>query len=165
MTKNFINSTLSVTNRIIGYTLLKGIAINNSITLKIFLIIHGIGMISEFLADVYFVVKGEPDKMGSFNLTGDYFYKPFGKILTNFLNERYSYNISENFGTDFYNTGMLTLSITQLRQAGMQHINKLSSQGINLYFSFKVRHTQFSHYGFTIEVVENTKFPIFNSIF
>ena len=47
------------------------------------------------------------------------------KILTNFLNERYSYNISENFGTDFYNTGMLTLLITQLEQAGMQHINKL----------------------------------------
>ena len=85
------------------------------------------------------------------------------KILTNFLNERYSYNISENFGTDFYNTGMLTLLITQLEQAGMQHINKLSSQGTNLYFSFKVRHTQFSRYGFTIEVVENTKFPILNS--
>lgn len=41
------------------------------------------------------------------------------------------------------------------------------SLNISWYFiplkNFKVRHTQFSRYGFTIEVVENTKFPIFNS--
>ena len=35
---------------------------------------------SEFLADVYFVAKGEPEKMGSFNITRQFnFYKPLGE--------------------------------------------------------------------------------------
>lgn len=163
ITKNLINTTLSASTGITGYTLLKGIAVSNPITLKIFLLIHGTGMVSEFLADVYFVAKGEPEKMGSFNITRDYFYKPLGESLANLFNKVFiSLNIPKNIGEDFYNTGMITLSITQLGQSGMQHINKTLNNGTNLYFSFRIKPTQFSHYGFKVEVVEKSKSPILN---
>lgn len=162
ITKNIINATLSASNGITGYTLLKGMVSSNPIALKVFLLVHGTGMVSEFLADVYFVAKGEPEKMGSFNITRDYFYKPLGEILANIINKNYLENIPKDFGVDVYNTGMITLSITQLGQAGMQHINKTLNNGTHLYFSFRIKSTQFSHYGFKIEVIEKSKTPILN---
>lgn len=160
--KNVVSSTLSGANALTAYTILKGLTATPAapIAIKIILIGYGVGMLSEFGADIYFVAKGEPEKMGSFNISRDWFYKPLGEIVAETLNKRYPLNISLDFGEDFYNIGGLIYSITELGRAGMQHVKKLSNKGSSLYFSFKVKYTQHSKYGVTINMVENKGAPI-----
>lgn len=164
ITKNLINTTLSASTGITGYTLLKGIAVSNPITLKIFLLIHGTGMVSEFLADVYFVAKGEPEKMGSFNVTRDYFYKPLAEIITNELSKNYpKVKVSNEIGEDFYNIGALSISISQLGNASFKHYTNVKNQGTKLFFSFKIKYSQLNKYGVSIQITEKTGHPFYKT--
>ena len=124
------NSFLSGMNGLGGIGLLGKVGTTTLTTasgvVTFFFIAHGTGMISEFMADVTFVMKKEPEKMGSFNMTRDWVYQPLGEIFVDFLERRSSkININKNIGIDTYNNINLALSILTLYES----INK-SYQGL-----------------------------------
>lgn len=86
------NSFLSGMNGLGGIGLLGKVGTTTLTTasggVTFFFIAHGTGMISEFMADVTFVMKKEPEKMGSFNMTRDWVYQPLGEIFVDFLERR-----------------------------------------------------------------------------
>ena len=42
------------------------------------------------MADVTFRIQGKPEKMGSFNMTRDWFYKPLGESIAEDINSSFS---------------------------------------------------------------------------
>ena len=149
-----INALASSANATTAYSILKSVSIKNPILLKFFFISHGTGLISEFVADVYFVATGNSDKMGSFNITRDFFYKPLGEIFADEINKNYPrVKFSNSFGEDIYNSGNLAFSMIKLGKGAMRHIKKtLKGTELQYMFSFKIKHVQNNRFGLQLDV-------------
>lgn len=149
-----VNALASSANATTAYSILKSVSIKNPILLKFFFISHGTGLISEFVADVYFVATGSSDKMGSFNMTRDLFYKPLGQIVAEAVEkENSNIKFSDSFGEDIYNAGNLAFSIIELGRGAMRHASKtLQSMKLQYMFSFKIKHAQNNRFGLQLDV-------------
>lgn len=119
------------------------------ITLTFIFIAHGTGMVTEFLADVYFVIKGEPEKMGSFNMTRDWFYKPIGEILVNGINNTYPIiNLNNQIGEDIYNMGNLAFSSVDLGGKLLNGFKAFkTSKGEGILYTIRLKEVKVSHFG------------------
>ncbi|MBC2855493.1 hypothetical protein H3N56_03155 [Cetobacterium sp. 2A] len=122
---------------------------HNPLSVSFILIAHTTGMITEFIADVYFVAKGTPDKMGSFNMTRDWFYKPLGKIISESINRKYpTVQLNKNLGEDIYNIGNLVFSVFDLGGKvinGYKALKNIKGEGI--LFTIKIKNVKVSHFG------------------
>ncbi|MBC2857244.1 hypothetical protein H3N56_12455 [Cetobacterium sp. 2A] len=131
------------------------------IAVKFFIIAHGTGFITEFVADVYFVSTGRPEIMGSVNLTRDHFYKPLGSIVKNALDDTDSkVKLSDSFGEDIYNMGNLAFSLAELGKKGVKYAaDFVDSKGIGYIYKLKVKTTTLvtSRFGRQLHVEEYRK--------
>lgn len=131
------------------------------IAVKFFIIAHGTGFITEFVADVYFVSTGRPEKMGSFNLTRDQFYKPLGNIVKNALDDIDSkVKLADSFGEDIYNMGNLAFSLAELGKKGVKLATDfIDSKGIGYIYKMKVKTTTLitSRFGRQLQIEEYRK--------
>ncbi|MGL5583107.1 MAG: hypothetical protein ACRDCE_19425, partial [Cetobacterium sp.] len=112
-------------------------------------IAHATGMITEFMADVYFVAKGNPEKMGSFNMTRDLFYKPLGDTLKLFIEKATPrIKIDDTFGEDIYNIGNLTISMADLGGKAINGFKALkNAKGEGIFFNIKIKNVKVSRFG------------------
>lgn len=150
---NFNNSFLSALTGWTGKAFLKNATITSlnagNGTLIFFFIAHGTGMITEFMADVTFVVKGDSEKMGSFNMTRDWFYQPLGEIIKHIIE---SYNpkvkIDKNIGIDMYNQANLAFSIMSIGEKIMTGITTAKGyKGAGIYYKIKYKNVAVSVWG------------------
>lgn len=152
---NFKNSLLSGLNGLTGVSLLKeaGLAGGECTVatgaLIFFFIAHGTGMITEFMADVTFVIKKEPEKMGSFNMTRDWFYQPLGEIIKDNI-ESYdsTIEIDKNIGINLYNQANLAFSILSIGDKIMTGITTAKGhKGAEIYYKVKYKNVTVSTWG------------------
>lgn len=151
---NFKNSISSALTGATGVSLLSnlsnvaaGMTFNGGIIF--YFIAHGTGMVTEFMADVTFVVKGESEKMGSFNMTRDWFYQPLGEIIKYTID---SFNIDikvdKDIGIDMYNQVNLAFSIIAMSATIENVYRKLTSyKGAEIYYKVKYRNVAVSPWG------------------
>lgn len=152
---NFKNSLLSGLNGLTGVSLLKeaGLAGGECTVvtgvLVFYFIAHGTGMISEFMADVTFVFKKEPEKMGSFNMTRDWVYKPIGEAIAQRVNRVIpGVNISKDIGIDAYNHANLAFSILTLStDVEKSYRNLKGYEGAGVYYKIKYKNVAVSTWG------------------
>ena len=150
---NFKNSLLSGLNGFTGKVLLES-ATTTTLTvangaLIFYFIAHGTGMISEFMADVTFVVKGESEKMGSFNMTRDWFYQPLGELIKHNI-ESYdsTIEIDKNIGINLYNQANLAFSILSIGDKIMTGITTAKGhKGAEIYYKVKYKNVTVSTWG------------------
>lgn len=122
---------------------------SDPVSVSFILIAHTTGMITEFMADVYFVAKGKPDKMGSFNMTRDLFYKPLGDIIKNAIEQAFpKVQFNDTFGEDIYNIGNLTFSAVDLGSKAINGFKALTStKGEGIVFTIKIKNVKVSRFG------------------
>lgn len=151
-------SALNVTTAIGMSTML---TMATPVAIQFFIIAHGTGFITEFVADVYFVATGKPEKMGSFNLTRDQFYKPLGNIVkTAVETRRQDIKISDSLGEDIYNMGNLAFSLAELGKKGVKYATDfIDSKGVGYIYKMKVKTTTLitSRFGRQLHVEEYRK--------
>ena len=156
---NLKDSLLSGLGGVTGITLLKEAGLKLAIaggectvltgTLLFYFIAHGTGMISEFMADVTFVVNGESEKMGSFNMTRDWFYKPIGEAIAQDINKYYpEMSINEDIGIDAYNSANLAFSVITLGMDVKNSYKRLKGyEGAGIYYKVKYKNIAVSTWG------------------
>lgn len=139
---------LSASNLMGGISLIQAVK-NNPYSIAFIFIAHATGMITEFMADVYFVAKGNPDKMGSFNMTRDLFYKPLGDTLKLFIEKATPrIKIDDTFGEDIYNIGNLTFSMADLGGKAINGYKALkNTKGEGIFFNIKIKNVKVSRFG------------------
>ncbi len=156
---NFNQSLLSGLNGATGISFLKEAGLKLAIAggeyttatgaLIFFFIAHGTGMITEFIADVTFVIKGDPGKIGSFNMTRDWFYQPLGEIIKDNI-ESYdsTIEIDKNIGIDMYNQANLAFSILAIGDKIREGITMLRGhKGAEIYYKVKYKNIAVSPWG------------------
>ena len=139
---------LSASNLMGGISLIQAVK-NNPYSVAFIFIAHATGIVTEFMADVYFVAKGNPEKMGSFNITRDLFYKPLGDIIKNTI-ETIDTDIkfSNTFGEDIYNIGNLTISMADLGGKAINGYKALkNTKGEGIFFNIKIKNVKVSKFG------------------
>ena len=139
---------LSANNLIGGVSLIQAVK-NNPYSVAFIFIAHTTGMITEFMTDVYFVAKGNPEKIGSFNMTRDLFYKPLGDIIKEWAEYiSPSIRISDTFGEDIYNIGNLTFSMAGLGGKAINGYKTLkNTKGKGIFFNIKIKNVKVSRFG------------------
>lgn len=139
---------LSASNLMGGISLIQAVK-NNPYSVAFIFIAHATGMITEFMADVYFVAKGNPEKMGSFNMTRDLFYKSIGEIVADSINRKYpTVKLNRDFGEDIYNIGNLYISMADLGGKAINGYKALkNTKGEGIFFNIKVKNVKVSHFG------------------
>ena len=155
---NFKNSLLSGLNGLTGVSLLKDAGVKVAVAsesriitgaLGFYFIAHGTGMVSEFMADITFVMKKEPEKMGSFNMTRDWVYKPIGEAISQEINNIFSeINLSKDIGIDAYNHANLAFSILTLStDVEKSYRNLKGYEGAGIYYKIKYKDVAVSTWG------------------
>lgn len=141
-------SIMSTTN-LVGAIGLSQTIKSSPIPLAFILVAHTTGMITEFMADVYFVAKGKSDKMGSFNMTRDLFYRSLGDIIKNTIETiDTDIKISDSLGEDIYNIGNLTLSAFDLGGKAINGFKALkNTKGEGIFFTIKITDVKVSRFG------------------
>ena len=140
-----IDSSLSAFNGVTGISFLKNLSYGAgtvaSGVIIFYFIAHGTGIVTEFMADVSFVIKREPEKMGSFNMTRDWVYKPLGEILKESINKfGFDINISKDIGVDAYNSANLAFSLITMSLAISNTYQKLIGyKGAEVYYKVKYK--------------------------
>lgn len=139
---------LSASNLMGGISLIQAVK-NNPYSIAFIFIAHATGMVTEFIADVYFVAKGNPEEMGSFNMTRDLFYKPLGDIIKNAIEEAFpKVQFSDTLGEDIYNIGNLTISMADLGGKVISGYKALkNTKGEGIFFNIKIKNVKVSHFG------------------
>ena len=139
---------LSASNLMGGISLIQAVK-NNPYSIAFIFIAHATGMITEFMADVYFVAKGNPDKIGSFNMTRDLFYKPLGDIIKNAIEEAFpKVQFSDTLGEDIYNIGNFTISAFDLGGKAINGFKTLkNTKGEGIFFNIKIKNVKVSRFG------------------
>lgn len=139
---------LSASNLIGGVSLIQAVK-SNPYSVAFIFIAHATGMITEFMADIYFVVKGNPEKMGSFNMTRDLFYKPLRDIIKDwFEKEQSTIKLSNSLGEDIYNIGNLVLSAFDFGGKAINSYKSLTStKGEGIFFTIKIKNVKVSRFG------------------
>lgn len=155
---NLKNSLLSGLNGLTGVSLLKDAGVKVAVAsesriitgaLGFYFIAHGTGMVSEFVADITFVMKKEPEKMGSFNMTRDWVYKPIGEAISQEINNIFSeINLSKDIGIDAYNHANLAFSILTLStDIEKSYRNLKGYEGAGIYYKIKYKDVAVSTWG------------------
>ena len=155
---NIKNSLLSGLNGLTGVSLLKDAGVKVAVAsesriitgaLGFYFIAHGTGMVSEFVADITFVMKKEPEKMGSFNMTRDWVYKPIGEAISQEINNIFSeINLSKDIGIDAYNHANLAFSILTLStDIEKSYRNLKGYEGAGIYYKIKYKDVAVSTWG------------------
>lgn len=156
---DFKTSLLSGLNGVAGIELLKSVGSKIAIaggesvaasgTLIFFFIAHGTGIVTEFVADITFVMKKEPEKMGSFNMTRDWVYKPIGEAISQEINNIFSeINLSKDIGIDAYNHANLAFSILTLStDVEKSYRNLKGYEGAGIYYKIKYKDVAVSTWG------------------
>lgn len=155
---NLKNSLLSGLNGLTGVSLLKDAGVKVAVAsesriitgaLGFYFIAHGTGMVSEFVADITFVMKKEPEKMGSFNMTRDWVYKPIGEAISQEINNIFSeINLSKDIGIDAYNHANLAFSILTLStDVEKSYRNLKGYEGAGIYYKIKYKDVAVSTWG------------------
>ncbi|RGY67175.1 hypothetical protein DXA30_01010 [Fusobacterium ulcerans] len=155
---NLKNSLLSGLNGLTGVSLLKDAGVKVAVAsesriitgaLGFYFIAHGTGMVSEFVADITFVMKKEPEKMGSFNMTRDWVYKPIGEAISQEINNIFSeINLSKDIGRDAYNHANLAFSILTLStDVEKSYRNLKGYEGAGIYYKIKYKDVAVSTWG------------------
>ena len=134
-------TTLSALNMIGGIGLLTGLTLKAPVIVTIVFITHGTGMIIEAGCDLYFDIKGDHDKLGSFNPTRDFVYKGIGELL-----ERAT---GHTINTDkIYNQINLALTFyTLINKLFTTYIGIKTSEGLGVYFKMKTKTVSVSKFG------------------
>lgn len=117
--------------------------------LVFFFIAHGTGLVSEFIADVTFRIQGKPEKMGSFNMTRDWFYKPLGESIAENINSYVSnFKIDNNIGIEMYNCANLAFTLMSLESSLKTIVRKLRGyEGAGIYYEVKYKNVAVSTWG------------------
>lgn len=151
-----LNAVFTGSNPMTAYGMYLRLGASNPLAFKFFLIAHGTGLISEFIADVYFVATGRPEKMGSFNMTRDHFYKHLGNATAHIVNKRFpTVKFNDSFGEDIHNLGNLMFCLSELGIAGLNHVNNfIDSNGIGYLFSIKIKAVKTSRFGRVLQPVK-----------
>ena len=153
---NFNQTLLSALNGTTGYFMLGNAtsAISGGVTLGtgflvFFFIAHGTGLVSEFIADVTFRIQGKPEKMGSFNMTRDWFYKPLGESIAENINSYVSnFKIDNNIGIEMYNCANLAFTLMSLESSLKTIVRKLRGyEGAGIYYEVKYKNVAVSTWG------------------
>lgn len=138
-------------NMVSGFLFLKQLAKGFVGTKKFmfFMVAHGTGVITEVCADVKFVITGNPEKIGSYNMTRDEFYKPLGKIIAKKLNNiNTNIKISENIGEDSYNSAQLIYSWFNIGEKIISGTTNLyKHRGLNILYTIKLKEIKVSKFG------------------
>lgn len=150
---NFKNSISSALTGIGGVSLLNNLSNVAGMTFSggiiFYFIAHGTGMVTEFMADVTFVVKGKSEKIGSFNMTRDWFYQPLGEIIK-YTIDRFNFNIKvdKDIGIDMYNQANLAFSIITMSSTINNAYRKLKGyEGAEIYYKVKYKNVAVSTWG------------------
>ena len=156
---DFKTSLLSGLNGVAGIELLKSVGSKIAIaggesvaargTLIFFFIAHGTGIVTEFVADITFVMKKEPEKMGSFNMTRDWVYQPLGEIISDSINKANpNIKLDKNIGIDMYNNINLAFSVMSLGNSIRESIAAARShKGAGIYYKVKYKNIIVSKWG------------------
>ena len=155
---NLKNSLLSGLNGLTGVSLLKDAGVKVAVAsesriitgaLGFYFIAHGTGMVSEFVADITFVMKKEPEKMGSFNMTRDWVYKPIGEAISQEINNIFSeINLSKDIGIDAYNHANVAFSILTLStDIEKSYRNLKGYERAGIYYKIKYKDVAVSTWG------------------
>lgn len=125
-------------------------------TVAFYFIAHGTGVVTEAVADIKFTINGEPEKIGSFNLTRDYFYKPLGEIFSNYMNKKgLNLNIDSNIGEDWYNLANLAFSWLNIGEKIIKGINSVKTgKGLNIIYTIKIKKVQASRFSQILKPVK-----------
>lgn len=138
-------------NMVSGVLFLKQLANGFTGTKKFmfFMVAHGTGVITEVCADVKFVITGNPEKIGSYNMTRDEFYKPLGKIIATKLNKiNTDIKISENIGEDSYNSAQLIYSWFNIGEKIINGTTNLyKHKGLDILYTIKLKEVKVSKFG------------------
>ena len=154
-TMSTINSAL---NLVSSFGLIEMATTKNPIGLKIYFIAHATGLISEFIADVYFTVTGRPEKLGDFNLTRDHFYKPIGEIIKSTIDYvAPTIKTSATLGEDIYDIGNITFAIFELRKKVLNYVaNFKENKGLDFTYKLVVKNVEVSRFGRQVQVEKYT---------
>lgn len=106
-------------------------------------------MVTEFTADITFVIKKEPKKIGSFNMTRDWVYKPIGEAIAQDINKYYpEMSINEDIGIDAYNNANLAFSVITLGIDVKNSYKRLNGyEGAGIYYKVKYKNIAVSTWG------------------
>lgn len=140
---------LSASNLMLAVSLGQNVLKGSPLTLAFIFIAHGTGLITEFTADVYFTVKGQPENMGSFNMTRDWFYRPLGEIIADAINKNYpSVKLDSNFGEDIYNMGNLAFCAIDLGGKVLNIFKTLeATKGEGILYTIRMKNIEVSYFG------------------
>lgn len=135
-------------------------------TVAFYFIAHGTGVVTEAVADIKFTINGEPEKIGSFNLTRDYFYKPLGEIFSNYMNKKgLNINIDSNIGEDWYNLANLAFSWLNIGEKIIKGINSVKTgKGLNIIYTIKIKKVQASRFSQVLKPVKVIGLTPFESL-
>lgn len=135
-------------------------------TVAFYFIAHGTGIVTEAIADIKFTIDGEPEKIGSFNLTRDYFYKPLGKIFSNYMNKKgLNINIDSNIGEDWYNLANLAFSWLNIGEKIIKGIYTIKTgKGLNIIYTIKIKKVQASRFSQVLKPVKVIGLTPFESL-
>lgn len=140
---------LSASNLMLAVSLGQNVLKGSPLTLAFIFIAHGTGLITEFTADVYFTVKGQPENMGNFNMTRDWFYRPLGEIIADAINKNYpSVKLDSNFGEDIYNMGNLAFCAIDLGGKVLNIFKTLeATKGEGILYTIRMKNIEVSYFG------------------
>lgn len=140
---------LSASNLMLAISFGQNILKGSPLTLSFIFIAHGTGLVTEFMADIYFTVKGQPENMGSFNMTRDWFYKPLGELVASELEKRFSnIKIDKNLGEDIYNMGNLAFSAIDLGGKVLNIFKTLKvTKGEGILYTIRMKNVEVSFWG------------------
>lgn len=155
---NYENVFFSGLNGVSAYSFLKEFSAigTKTKTVAFYFIAHGTGVVTEAVADIKFTINGEPEKIGSFNLTRDYFYKPLGEIFSNYMNKKgLNINIDNNIGEDWYNLANLAFSWLNIGEKIIKGISSIKTgKGLNVIYTIKIKKVQASRFSQVLKPVK-----------
>lgn len=146
---DWASTLLSASNLMLAISFGQNVLKGSPLTLSFIFIAHGTGLVTEFMADIYFTVKGQPENMGSFNMTRDWFYKPLGEIIADAINKNYpSVKLNSNFGEDMYNMGNLAFSAIDLGGKVLNIFKTLkATKGEGILYTIRMKNIEVSFWG------------------
>ncbi len=163
---NYEKVFFSSLNGVSAYSFLKEFSAIGTKTVAFYFIAHGTGIVTEAIADIKFTIDGEPEKIGSFNLTRDYFYKPLGEIFSNYMNKKgLNINIDSNIDEDWYNLANLAFSWLNIGEKIIKGINSVKTgKGLNITYTIKIKKVQASRFSQVLKPVKVIGLTPFESL-
>lgn len=163
---NYEKVFFSSLNGVSAYSFLKEFSAIGTKTVAFYFIAHGTGIVTEAIADIKFTIDGEPEKIGSFNLTRDYFYKPLGELIARETNKMdMGLNLHQDIGEDWYNLANLAFSWLNIGEKIIKGIHTIKTgKGLNIIYTIKIKKVQASRFSQVLKPVKVIGLTPFESL-